>query len=149
MGAMTGFAQRRDLVYLACCFALLPLLIGSCSSNEVTVRLPSFEYAPPDPSANAAGQPGPDVTVYDLSNEQYFEAHPDGTVTVRAPYDKTIAITCDVGWGRSCLLGVGIPTGAACFCKSVWGAIPGHGALADELIDSRFASGVPNRERRL
>ena len=122
-------------------FALLALLATACSSGEIV--LPSVEYAAPPPSANAAGEPGPDVTVYDFSNEQYFESRPDGGPSVRAAYEKTIAITCDIGWGRSCALGVGIPTGSACFCKSVWGPIWGHAAVADDLINSRFAARIP------
>jgi hypothetical protein len=103
------------------------------------LTLPSVELAPAQPGANAAGAPGTGVTVYDLSNEQYFETHPDGSVTVRPAYEKTITITCNVGWGRSCTLGVGVPAGSACFCKSVWGAIWGHAAGSEEVVDSRFA----------
>ena len=136
---MTESLQRRGLVHSMRRLALLTLLASSCSSGVATFRIPSVEFAGPRPGADAPGEPGPNVTTYDLSNDQYFEAHPDGAVTVRSAYEKTIAITCDVGWGRSCALGVGIPAGSACFCKSVWGAIWGHAPGSDEFVDSRFA----------
>ena len=97
--------------------ALLALCASSCSS---------VEWSPPSASADALGGPGADVAVFDFSNAEYFEMHPDGTVTVRSAYQETIGTLCDVGWGRSCPMEVGLSKGARCFCKSVWGPIWGH-----------------------
>lgn len=97
---------------------LLALLASACSVG----------WSAPTTSEDAAGgaAPGDQVMVYDLSDGTYFETHPGGAVTVRSEYRKTIGITCDVGWGRSCSMGVGVPKGSACYCKSVWGPIWGH-----------------------
>jgi hypothetical protein len=116
--------RGRGLVGRACCAALVAVLASACSSGDH--GFPWVELGPPGPGADAAGGPGTDVTAYDFSNQQYFEVQPGGEVSVRAAYEKTIAITCDVGWGRTCALGVGIPMGSVCFCKSVWGPIWGH-----------------------
>src|SRR5262249_52039413 len=118
--------RHSSLVRSACGVAWIVFLTASCSSEEVPLRLPSVDFSAPAPSVNASGEPGPGVTVYDFSNGEYFEVHPGGAVTVRPGYEKAIATRCDVGQGRACDLGVGIPTGSACFCKSVWGPIWGH-----------------------
>jgi hypothetical protein len=96
---------------------LLGLLASACSS---------VEWSAPTPADAATGGPGPDVGVFDFSNPEYFEAQPGGGVTIRPAYKEKIAIICDVGWGRSCSMGVGVAKGAACFCTTVWGPIAGQ-----------------------
>lgn len=98
--------------------ALFSLFASACASVETG--------PPPALGDDATGFPGAGVAVYELSNREYFERQPGGTVTVRPAQQGTIAISCDTGWGRSCALGVGVAKGAPCYCKSVWGAIPGH-----------------------
>ncbi len=88
--------------------------------------MPSMDFGSPGPAGNATGAPGPNVTVYEFSNQEYFQAQLDGTVAVRPEHANAVAIRCDTGWGRSCELGVGVPTGSACYCKSLWGPIWGH-----------------------
>jgi len=96
--------------------ALLLLLASSCSVG----------WSAPTASDEATGRPGADVSAYDFSNGEYFEAHPGGAVTVRPAHQNAIGITCDTGWGRSCTMGVGVAKGSACYCQSVWGPIWGH-----------------------
>jgi hypothetical protein len=96
--------------------AFLALLASSCS----------VDWSAPSTSDEATGHPGAGVNVYEFSNGEYFEAHPGGAVTIRPAHQDTIGITCDIGWGRSCAMGVGVPKGAACYCQSVWGPIWGH-----------------------
>jgi len=103
--------------------ALVVVLWALCAS-----ACSSVEWSPPNVSADALGGPGADVQVYDFSNPEYFEAIDGGSVKVRATYLDQIGILCDVGWGRSCPMDVGVAKGAACFCKSVWGPIWGHAA---------------------
>jgi hypothetical protein len=97
---------------------LLALLASACG---VLVTSP-----PDNIRGEITGSPGPDVTVYEFSNAEYFEEHPGGIFTIRPAYQNTIGIVCDTGWGRSCSLGVGVPKGSACTCKTVWGPISGH-----------------------
>ena len=87
----------------------------------------SYTTAPPTNIRDEmTGVPGPDATVYEFTNSEYFEQQPGGVFVVRPAYQNTIGVICDTGWGRSCGLGVGLPKGAACSCKSAWGPVPGH-----------------------
>jgi hypothetical protein len=135
---------RRITVRVA---PLLAVLASACSLGVPAPNLTglSEEGLRDQPT----GSPGADVPVYALSDPEYFDVHPDGAVTIQPAYQGTIAFTCDIGWGRSCLLGaagegstcslnplaqgattcsrlVGVPKGSPCSCKSVWGSIDGH-----------------------
>jgi hypothetical protein len=126
---------------------LLALLASACSSGMPAASLTglSEELLRDQPT----GSPGADVPVYAVSDPEYFDVHPDGVVTIQPAYQGKIAFTCDIGWGRSCLLGaagqgstcslnplaqgvtscsrlVGVPKGSPCSCNSVWGPIDGH-----------------------
>jgi hypothetical protein len=110
--ALRGLRMRVTLAV-----ALLGLLASACSS---------IEWSAPTPSDAATGSPAPDVGVFELSNAEYFDTNPAGTVSVRPAYRETISIVCDTGWGRSCVMGVGIAKGAACFCNTAWGPVAGQ-----------------------
>jgi hypothetical protein len=111
---------------------LLALLASACSTGVHAVNLYSD-----DPT----GGPGENVSVYPFSNLEYFDVHADGLVTLRPAYQDTIALTCKIRWGRSCLMGseapnspcswnpfspranfcsrlVGVPKGSPCHCNS-------------------------------
>ena len=97
----------------------LGLLIGACGILTTTTP-------PINVRTEATGAPGPEVTAYEFANPEYFEESPPGVYTIRPAYQNTIAITCYTGWGRSCAMKVGVPKGAACTCKTVWGLVPGN-----------------------
>jgi hypothetical protein len=143
----TSVNPRRVTLRLEPLLALLAVLAGACSPSVPAANLTGLSetLCRDDPT----GSPGADVPVYAFSNPEYFDVHPGGVVTIRPVYEDTIAFTCDIGWGRSCLLGakgqlstcslnplaadatycsplVGVPKGSPCACKSVWGMIPGH-----------------------
>ena len=127
--------------------AMLAVLAGGCGVTVPAADLNGLSEAmlPDGPT----GSPAAGVPVYAFSDAEYFDVRAGGVVTIRPAYRGTIAITCDIGWGRSCLLGaesqrsacslnplamdailcsslVGVPKGSPCSCQSVWGQIEGH-----------------------
>src|SRR5260221_11674239 len=135
---------RRITVRVGPLLALLAGLASACSPGVPAVSLTSLseELLRDEPT----GSPGANVPVYAISDAEVFDVHPDGVVTIQPAYQGKIAFTCDVGWGRSCLLGtegqgstcslnplaqgatscsrlVRVPKGSPCSCNSVCGRI--------------------------